>query len=211
MDVFTFSNENPIRIQFDDNNIESIREFDVNTQFSIKELKEIKIKPSPTSSITVKDDCLLNLFNNEILIITKSLNTIKDMIADCHKYDNSIYIELNEFNNIITNKNYLINVCETHSDTDIKFNKIPQPSFNKNFDLLNKNLLKYFSDGFKINIYFDSVEQSLRFDQIIEKFENKYEYKKIIKPLYKGFIDKDEKKLRYTDHEIFNRFHSFKL
>ena len=76
---------------------------------------------------------------------------------------------------------------------------------------LNKNLLKYFSDGFKINIYFDSVEQSLRFDQIIEKFENKYEYKKIIKPLYKGFIDKDEKKLRYTDHEIFNRFHSFKI
>ena len=211
LDVFTFSNENPIRIQFDDNNIESIREFDVNTQFSIKELKEIKIKPSPTSSITVKDDCLLNLFNNEILIITKSLSTIKDMIADCHKFDNSIYIELNEFNNIITNKNYLINVCETHSDTDIKFNKIPQPSFNKNFDLLNKNLLKYFSDGFKINIYFDSVEQSLRFDQIIEKFENKYEYKKIIKPLYKGFIDKDEKKLRYTDHEIFNRFHSFKL
>ena len=38
LDVFTFSNENPIRIQFDDNNIESIREFDVNTQFSIKEL-----------------------------------------------------------------------------------------------------------------------------------------------------------------------------
>ena len=117
------------------------------------------------------------------------------MIADCHKFDNSIYIELNEFNNIITNKNYLINVCETHSDTDIKFNKTPQPSFNKNFDLLNKNLLKYFSDGFKINIYFDSVEQSLRFDQIIEKFENKYEYKKIIKPLHKGFIDKDEKNL----------------
>ena len=89
LDVFTFSNENPIRIQFDDNKIESIREFDVNTQFSIKELKEIKIKPSPTSAITVKDDCLLNLFNSESIIITKSLNTIRNMIDDCHKLDGS--------------------------------------------------------------------------------------------------------------------------
>ena len=99
----------------------------------------IKIKPSPTSDITVKDDCLLNLFNNEALIITKSLTTIKDIIDNCHKFDSSNYIELNEFNNIMTNKDYLINICETHSDAEIKFDKIPQPSFNKNFDLLNKN------------------------------------------------------------------------
>jgi transcription-repair coupling factor (superfamily II helicase) len=174
LDVFTFSNENPIRIQFDDNNVESIREFDVNTQFSIKELKEIKIKPSPTSDITVKDDCLLNLFNNEALIITKSLKTIKDLIDNFHKFDSSNYIGLDEFNSIITNKDYLINICENHSDVDIKFNKIPQPSFNKNFDLLNKNLLKYFSDGYKINIYFNSVEQSL-IGFIVLNFKNDFQ------------------------------------
>ena len=70
---------------------------------------------------------------------------------------------------------------------------------------------KHSRNNYKINIYFSNKEQSNRFNQILSQYGFDYEFKSIIKPIYRGFINHDELKVCYTDHEIFNRFHRYKI
>ena len=77
-----------------------------------------------------------------------------------------------------------------------------------NYNIALKKQIRLYMTG---NLFFSTFEQSERFKQILDKYEREYEYKSIIKPIYRGFINENEKKLYFSDHEIFNRFHKFKL
>ena len=210
LDVFSYSNENPIRIQFDDDKIERIREFNIDTQYSINDIKKIKISPNINSELLDKNDSVINIINNDYIVVINSLELINEELKKLNPSNDLNYYNQKKFNEEIKNKLTLFLNNKTEKvfyDFKIK----PQPSFNKNFNLLNDSLTDFFKKGYKLNLFFSTFEQSERFKQILDKYEREYEYKSIIKPIYRGFINENEKKLYFSDHEIFNRFHKFKL
>ena len=210
LDVFSYSNENPIRIQFDDDKIERIREFNIDTQYSINDIKKIKISPNINSELLDKNDSVINIINNDYIVVINSLELINEELKKLNPSNDLNYYNQKKFNEEIKNKLTLFLNKKTEKvfyDFKIK----PQPSFNKNFNLLNDSLTDFFKKGYKLNLFFSTFEQSERFKQILDKYEREYEYKSIIKPMYRGFINENEKKLYFSDHEIFNRFHKFKL
>ena len=91
------------------------------------------------------------------------------------------------------------------------FNIIPQPAFNKKFDLLVENLISYKKKGYSIRIFCSSKNQINRFREIFEENEILTNINLIEKPIYKGYINHDEKEVCYSDHEIFDRYHKFKI
>ena len=210
LDVFSYSNENPIRIQFDDDKIERIREFNIDTQYSINDLKKIKISPNINSDLLDKNESVINIINNDCIVVINSLELINEELKKLNPSNDLNYYNHKKFNEEVKNKLTLFLNNKTEKlfyDFKIK----PQPSFNKNFNLLNDSLTDFFKKGYKLNLFFSTFEQSERFKQILDKYEREYEYKSIIKPIYRGFINENEKKLYFSDHEIFNRFHKFKL
>ena len=210
LDVFSYSNENPIRIQFDDDKIERIREFNIDTQYSINDIKKIKISPNINSKLLDKNESVINIINNDCIVVINSLELINEEFKKLNPSNDLNYYNHKKFNEEIKNKLTLFLNNRTENlfyDFKIK----PQPSFNKNFNLLNDSLTDFFKKGYKLNLLFSTFEQSERFKQILDKYDREYEYKSIIKPIYRGFINENEKKLYFSDHEIFNRFHKFKL
>ena len=210
LDVFSYSNENPIRIQFDDDKIERIREFNIDTQYSINDIKKIKISPNINSKLLDKNESVINIINNDCIVVINSLELINEEFKKLNPSNDLNYYNHKKFNEEIKNKLTLFLNNRTENlfyDFKIK----PQPSFNKNFNLLNDSLSDFFKKGYKLNLLFSTFEQSERFKQILDKYDREYEYKSIIKPIYRGFINENEKKLYFSDHEIFNRFHKFKL
>ena len=210
LDVFSYSNENPIRIQFDDDKIERIREFNIDTQYSINDIKKIKISPNINSKLLDKNESVINIINNDCIVVINSLELINEEFKKLNPSNDLNYYNHKKFNEEIKNKLTLFLNNRTEKlfyDFKIK----PQPSFNKNFNLLNDSLTDFFKKGYKLNLLFSTFEQSERFKQILDKYDREYEYKSTIKPIYRGFINENEKKLYFSDHEIFNRFHKFKL
>ena len=210
LDVFSYSNENPIRIQFDDDKIERIREFNIDTQYSINDIKKIKISPNINSMLLDRNESIINIINNDCIVVINSLELINEEFKKLNPSNDLNYYNHKKFNEEIRNKLTLFLNNRTEKlfyDFKIK----PQPSFNKNFNLLNDSLTDFFKKGYKLNLLFSTFEQSERFKQILDKYDREYEYKSIIKPIYRGFINENEKKLYFSDHEIFNRFHKFKL
>ncbi|MFK7747527.1 MAG: transcription-repair coupling factor, partial [Kordia sp.] len=97
------------------------------------------------------------------------------------------------------------------ADTFINFNITPQPSFNRQFDLLIENLDVNHDKGYINYITCTSEQQAKRFDDIFKDVEQKVFYETVVLPLYQGFVDHNQKIICYTDHQIFERYHKFHL
>ncbi|MCL4122329.1 UNVERIFIED_CONTAM: hypothetical protein GTU68_045521 [Idotea baltica] len=93
----------------------------------------------------------------------------------------------------------------------IIFDAKPQPSFNKNFTLLIKDLEQLDSEGYASFLFTDNTRQIARFDSIFEDLGARVKVEPVLKSIDKGFIDPHHKIACYTDHEIFQRFHKYNL
>src|SRR6185369_4618064 len=98
----------------------------------------------------------------------------------------------------------------------VKFNFVPQPVFNKNFDLLFETMKKQNEAGFRNIIFFDTEKQKERLFSIYEDMFSKLENKALpfaeeMGGIHEGFIDKENKLACFTDHQIFERYHRFRL
>ena len=210
LDIFSYAYTNPLRFEFDGNKIESIRQFNIDTQYSVKEVESAKITPDISNQKFIeRGNSIINVIDSDTLIVTEEINSIKKKLIENNKTNSSDYSE-KLFSKELKEKK-LISVNNFEKSADIKFNIIQQPSFNKKFEILNNDLQKHSRNNYKINIYFSNKEQSNRFNQILSQYSFDYEFKSIIKPIYRGFINHDELKVCYTDHEIFNRFHRYKI
>src|SRR5699024_2393992 len=120
--------------------------------------------------------------------------------------------ELSDFSVIeLGNQAYLAN----REEDLVEFHTKPQPSFNKKFGLLTEDLLEHQENGYSNTIFCASQQQAQRFHDIFEAEENtekgQLNYKTAVLPLYQGFIDEVGKQVSYTDHQIFERYHRFRL
>ncbi|MBT5596512.1 MAG: transcription-repair coupling factor, partial [Flavobacteriaceae bacterium] len=226
IDVFSFSNDLPYRIEFFGDEVESIRTFHIESQLSNKTFESIEILADlENKENNYKREDLFSFINKNSIVITENLFFLKDKLEDLYSYLSEKNSNQNRFNQEQINKLFysgislfqdlkkfsVIDLKGDNSDKQINFNIIPQPAFNKKFNLLIENLNNYKQKGYSIRIFCSSENQINRFKEIFEQNETLLNPILIDKPIYKGYVNHDEKEVCYSDHEIFDRYHKFKI
>ncbi|MEE2700190.1 MAG: transcription-repair coupling factor [Bacteroidota bacterium] len=229
LDIFSYADEHPFRIEFFDVQVESIRIFDINSQLSIHAKNKINIVPNTEAKKTdSKHVSFLNYLPNNAVIWAKDVAYSQGVLSDyfakanihfksleengtTHQIPEDLFTsgkhfctQLDEYTTIeFGNSNYFDSskkiVCKTQ----------PHPVFNKQFDLLKANLLANSQKGIKNIILCSSEEQEKRFEAIFENSEEEIQYRCIHFSLHQGFIDEDNRLAVYTDHQLFERYHRF--
>ncbi len=227
VDIFSYANEFPYRIVFDDDEIESIRTFNINSQLSISEKKKVLVIPNTNRKETLsKQSSFINYLNQKTIIWIKDLKYTKAKIDEFYK--NSAYDfqknnekEKSNYNNFFIKGMELINALKEYKTIELENpffkpqNKIqvkcdPQIHFNKNVNLLIDKLNDNISNNIQNIISCSSKEQENRFYNLFEEKFNSSEIKIINTSIHEGFCDQINKVEIFTDHQIFNRYHKFK-
>jgi len=239
VDVFSFSNDKPYRIEFFGDEVDSIRTFDVESQLSLEQIKKINIIPNVANKLVEEKRqsflkyiaqktvvCLKNaevLFSKTDQLFSKAEEVFKTLSEDIkHAKPNELFCnsellkkQIQDFSIIEFGAQYFF---KSHTELgsshnrEFCFNTTPQPAFNKQFNLLIEDLNSNHKKGYKNYIACISEQQAKRFRDIFDDSSlDIKEYQTIILSLHQGFIDHDNKIVCYTDHQIFERYHKFHL
>jgi transcription-repair coupling factor (superfamily II helicase) len=236
IDVFSFSNDNPYRIEFFGNEIDSIRSFDVETQLSIEKLKKISIIPNVENKLLQENrESFLDYINEKTVLVIQNTELLGQQLDKLFDKANEAFEKLSKDiqhappeDLFLNQKQFLkraldFSVIELHAnavfktDKKVEFHIQPQPSFNKQFDLLLNNLGENHFNGYKNYLCCSNENQASRFHDIFEDIdaENsesvRKQYKTMVLPLFEGFIDEENQMACYTDHQIFERYHKFSI
>lgn len=238
IDVFSFSNEVPYRVSFFGDTVESIRTFDVETQLSISKINKLSIIPNiENKTLQEKRDSFLNYISDKSVIFIKEPQFLTDKLDDLFTKAQETFKNLDGLltqlqpdelfcNGRAINTQLrgftLVRIGNTDSkplalspaDYDLKaitWHTLPQPVFNKQFNLLLNDLNENTSKGFTNYLCCTNDKQAERFHDIFKELDSKVQYKTIIYPIYQGFTDQDSKIVCYTDHQIFERYYKFRL
>jgi transcription-repair coupling factor (superfamily II helicase) len=229
IDVFSFSHQHPYRIEFFDEKIESLRSFNVNTQLSISSLSKIDILPN-TSKISFSDKrtSIIESLSDECGLIINQLDFCLDRLGNLFKKAQKQFETLETTiqyppETLFLNQQGLIDELEHKSlllinssekfnhHEKISFKQSPQPSINKQFDRLIQILNDNHKSGFENFIFCSNDSQKKRLNDIFEENESTIHYKTEFCPLYEGFEDLEAKLACFTDHQIFERYHKYKI
>lgn len=197
VDIFSYSNNYPYRISFWGDEVEKINSFDCNTQLSTGEEDNIEIVSDVMSSGSGDGQCILEMLpEGSVLWLDSS-----DMYSG------------QEFFQFAGNfrKVYIDIPLGSQADDAVAFNISPQPSFNKNFELLTEDIRGRIEGGYKVMIFGDKVSQLDRIQSILSQNGGLMPEFVKGKNIHNGFIDSEDKVCCYTDHEIFDRFQRVSL
>lgn len=236
IDVYSFANESPYRIELFGNEVEDIKTFDPSSQLSNGTFEFITIIPNINSSVFNEEkSILLNYFDplNTILffedinytydLFDKKFNKAQLVFGNHHGEikqvpPEKLYATAQELKGYVNSYTcFEFGISSAINSQVVSFNQQPQPSFNKNFELLIKNLKENNSKGYSNFFLTDNTKQAERlitiFNDLLAKEHRTYDslinYENI--NLHEGFIDHSLKIAVYTDHQIFERYHRFKL
>ena len=230
VDIYSFSNSQPYRIEFDGDLVESIRLFDPSTQLSIKTVTKIHVIPNiQTTAMLEKRESFLDYIPTDTKIWIKDFELSKGKIQK--GYEKATYVfgklestierlkpsQLYLKSELYENQLYNFSIVEFGSKFHFKstfkltLNIRPQPPFNKNFDLLITKLNENTENGFENYIFSEQDSQLERLAAIFKDIGKDVTFKSINSGIHEGFKDDDLKVSCYTDHQIFERYHRFKL
>ncbi len=224
VDVFSYSNNLPFRIEFFGNEIESIRTFEIESQISNNTYSSVEILADIENKESSQErENIFNFLNPNHTIAIENLLFLKNELEDCFKIiknrSESKKNEVSHLNNLFYDginlnsdlNNFSIIEFKKKNKNQITFKTTPQPSFNKKFNLLIKDLSDYSDKKYKIKIFCSSKSQIKRFNEIFERTQSTIFPTLIEKSIYKGYINHEDKELCYSDHEIFDRYHKFNI
>ena len=194
VDIFSYSYNNPFRISFFGDEIDAINIFDCNTQLSKEKVREAEIYPDISSS---EDEAgtvsIVDILPSETLVWLDSSDMYKNM---------DFFPTMERFRRI-----YMEVPLSRQNEEAVKFNISPQPSFNKNFELLTADIRKRLEEGYRVRIYGEKQSQLDRLQSILSQDGAVLPEFIAKKNIHNGFIDHQNKVCCYSDHEIFDRFH----
>ncbi len=230
VDVFSYASDTPYRIEFFGNEVESIRTFNAADQLSISSHQFFSIVPNIQGKMLLDGmDSFFQYLKGDITIwidsVEQAKQTLKNEFEKAHKIYNSLDQQIKKTvpSDLFINDNDLVLNFENlklvemgtksyfENATPINFELIPQPSFNKNFNLLIDDLAKNQKNQFKNYIFSNQAKQIERLYQIFEDIGGDVAFTPIHSALQEGFICKTLKIVCYTDHQLFERYHRFRL
>lgn len=224
LDVFSFSESKPYRIDFFDNEIESIRRFDISSQLSKDKLEMVDIisnvnaaeSTSLESLFHFADSATVWFYDPRIIlervdaVRKKALNECEDpeALAQRLSSEKRLTEDLEKLSVVMLRDK----LKGRPSEKNVLFSTTPQPKFRKDYNLLSKDVVTHMKEGYRCYLLSDNRAQAERLDNIFLQGENpeaKLILEKIV--LHEGFIDADLKACFYTEHQIFDRYQRYKI
>ena len=238
LDIFSFGNEWPYRVELFGNDVESIRLFDPLSQLSQRKISQVTIVPNmQTQFDSVEKIDLLKFLPENTVIWAENIKVCLEKIKNCYglavelrnhlitgaqpddgnifvkHLPQELFVDSDDFKNDIENYSVIEfgSVSYFRSDNEFFFNCYPQPSFNKNFNLLISDLKRHQKEGFEVLIFSDNPKQVERFYNIFDDLKADIKFSPVPVAIREGYIDRDLNLVCYTDHQIFERYHKYQL
>ncbi len=222
VDVFSFADDKPYRIDFFGDEVDSIRTFELENQLSVEKLDTVTIISDFTSSGQSGRSLPLSaVLNEECAVWFEGMDDIKAFIDGVYdKVEESEYEEQRVSKEMFCSSkewfaafsNRWVDMTEQPATTDvIEFSVVGQPLFKKNFDLLEDDMYYRISDGYQVFILSDNSRQLERLRAILSERKRKLKYREAKIALHEGFVDNIARRCFYTDHQIFERYHKYSL
>jgi len=249
LDIYSFGNEKPYRIELFGNDVDSIRIIDPETQLSERKLLQVSIIPNVNTQFENEEKTSLFGFmpDNTVLwvqdyqLCKERLEASEDDLQSflrwkeevpvvpvkgksfANEEDDPLIRKEVSVNDFITGNRYAEEVTQRHlvefgnkSTTphtlhEISFHTRPQPAFNRQFELLIKDLKSWVAKGFDLYIFAENPKQLERLQTIFDDLKSELVFNPVTSSMHEGFVDEDVKLVCYTDHEIFQRYHKYKV
>ncbi|HRH47808.1 MAG TPA: transcription-repair coupling factor [Panacibacter sp.] len=242
LDIYSFGNEKPYRVELFGNEVDSIRIFDPETQLSERKLMQVNIIPNVETQFDSGEKVsLLEFLPENTIVWLKDWDVIKEkivvqeedlegflgMLDDGFRMQNSEEdddtqvvknVRRDDFvNGIAIEKLFALrHIVEFGykpqlSNFEIEFKTKAQPSFNRQFDLLIKDLKAYEAAKYSIFIFAEQAKQLERLNSIFTDLHTEIQFVPVATSIHEGFIDEDMKVVCYTDHQIFQRYHKYRV
>ena len=238
LDIFSFGNEWPYRVELFGNDVESIRLFDPLSQLSQRKISQVTIVPNIQTQFDSEEKIdLLKFLPENTVIWVEDVKVVLEKIKHCYESavelrehlitgarpdDENIFVRHSPDELFVDEENFKHDLEQFkilefgkqfyyQADNQFFFDCYPQPSFNKNFNLLITDLKKHQKEGFEVLIFSDNAKQIERFYNIFDDLKANIKFSPINIAIREGFIDRDLKLVCYTDHQIFERYHKYQL
>lgn len=227
LDVYSFSNELPYRVDFFGDDIESIRTFNVETQLSDEKLNEIFVISNmgrrEANGISILDfiekNTLFAFHNHDwaidrIAAIASETMSEQTLIsgegdADAMKK----VVDADAFRRKIDTFRRIDYGAAGEGDADavLRYRCTPQGLYHKNFQLVSESFTHFLQAGYRLYILSDNEKQIERLQAIFEERGDSIEFTPVLPTLHEGFVDEELRICCFTDHQIFDRFHKYTL
>ncbi len=233
IDVFSFANEYPYRIELFGDEVDSIRSFDPGSQLSVDNLTKINLMPNVQTRLVQEErQSLFDFISTNSRIWLKDAEMVRDVIARCFDKATAGFdkvLRTSGQTKVVLEPNQLFNTGEDfiqdvnglsriefgskfhfESKHVFDFSSSAQPSFNKNFELLAANLLQQQMQSYSNFIAAEQPRQVERLHGIFEEIHPEIRFQSLEFSLRQGFVDQTSKIVCYTDHQIFERFYRYR-
>ena len=242
LDIYSFGNEKPYRVELFGNDVDSIRIFDPETQLSERKLMQVSIIPNVDTQFDSGEKVsLLEFLPENTVVWIQDWQFAKERILT-QEEDLDFFLELQKEtqgkNQTVEEEDDKVLKDVKHADfvrsdvlerqlasrhiiefdrgnyfkgLEITFNTKEQPSFNRQFDLLIRDLKQWESKGFELFIFAENPKQLERLHSIFEDLKAEITFTPLANDIHRGFIDEDLKVVCYTDHQVFQRYHKYKV
>ncbi|MCF0210200.1 MAG: transcription-repair coupling factor [Bacteroidales bacterium] len=242
IDIFSYSEQKPYRIEMNGDEIESLRNFDISSQISIEEKEKFVIVPDLQASVPIGGDSLyttiesrsdfFSFFPANTIVWTKDLGIALEKVAREYALAEKLFDDEQKLvqqlppKEVYSNKDEVFNALLKRSVVEtgisaipeehkvVNYSTEPQPMFNKSFDLFADNLQELTVQGYDNMFLVKDAKQQARVERIIQEYVDR---DKIIKVSYlpfsisSGFIDHEQRLAYFTDHQLFNRYHKYRI
>lgn len=230
VDVYSYSNEHPYRIEFFGDEVESIRTFEASTQLSITNFTFFNVIPNVQVQLNLEGNgTFFEFLGQQAVLWVSSFDQLTTVLEKEYDKAVQIYTDLSDTVKRTLPSDLFLHPTEAKSTLEAysciewgadyhfksaaihQFDFLPQPSFNKNFDLLRTDLLARTELKFTNLLFSNQPKQIDRLFQIFEDIGGGVEVKPMHLALTEGFIAPALKLVCYTDHQLFERYHRFRL
>jgi len=225
VDIFSFAAEEPYRLDFFGNEVESIRSFEIDTQISKVTHNRITLVPDVLRlEKGISRVSLPEFLSVSALLLTVNGQLVREQLdaISSHTLQKGAADENTESAWLFTGGEFMrqcasFTMLETESgalfsgDADIGFHLSKQPVFSKNFKLLGENLQDFTDRGYRILLLSSQEKQAERLRDIFGEIRRKVSFEPVLFALQEGFIDHDLQLCCYTDHQVFERYHRYRL
>ncbi len=255
LDIYSFGNEKPYRVELFGNEVDSIRIVDPETQLSERKLLQVSIIPNVDTQFDSADRISLFHFLPENTVTwIQDAELCREKLADCED-DLEAFLRMQEEAKAAAaaapptrrsaqsasaeetddrlvkkdiSKDDFISSADLHeklnmrhlvefgyqsflANVEIEFKTKEQPSFNRQFDLLIRDLKSWEGKGFQLYLFAENPRQLERLQSIFDDLKAEIVFNPVAVSIHEGFIDEDLKLVCYTDHQVFQRYHKYKV
>lgn len=231
VDVFSFSNDMPYRIELNDDVIESIRVFNPVDQLSVTKVDRFFIIPNVQKQAEKQRQTFFDYLPDDTIFFTENIRLSAEILSTGieraelglarikEQKDTENTIAYESVYDVLISEEKLVGSLVNYAciemgikggfehDEVVQFNCSPQPTFHKNFKMLIENLKQNQQQKLSNLIFSDTSKQIERLYTIFNDLDKTIEFNPVYHGISKGFVDHDLKLACYTEHQVFDRFY----